>query len=75
MICSICNAEIETMRNYTITEYGDKFHTTCLMNHIQKNGFSCLTKNWTSERGTNERIGKTGKPKYKAPHSRCTQFM
>ena len=75
MVCPICNAEIEATRNYTITECGDKFHTTCLMNHVQKNVTSCLAKNLTSERGTNERNSKTERPKYKAPHSRCTQMM
>ncbi len=75
MVCPICNAEIEATRNYTITECGDKFHTTCLMNHVQKNGSGCLAKTWTSERGTNERTGKTEQSKYKAPHSRCTQMM
>ena len=75
MKCTICNDPIETTRNYTITECGDKFHTICLMNHVQKNGFSCLAKTLTSERGTNERNSKTERPKYKGPHSRCTQMM
>ncbi len=71
MMCPICNDTIETTtRNYTITECGDKFHTTCLMNHVQKNGFSCLSKTWSSETGV-----KGKKSKYKPPHSRCTQMM
>jgi hypothetical protein len=39
--CSICMDDIYITQNYTKTECGHCFHTTCLMSNVSHNGFNC----------------------------------
>jgi len=41
MVCSLCHNQIEIDRNYTVTDCGHKFHTSCLMKNVQEFGRGC----------------------------------
>jgi len=41
MVCSLCHNHIEIDRNYTVTDCGHKFHTSCLVNNVQEIGIGC----------------------------------
>lgn len=41
MQCPICWESTNGNTNYLITECGHRFHTSCMMKNIQKNGFQC----------------------------------
>jgi hypothetical protein len=39
--CSICMDDMYITQNYTKTDCGHCFHTTCLMSNVSHNGFNC----------------------------------
>ncbi len=87
MECSLCHNQIEIDRNYTVTDCGHKFHTSCLVKNVQEFGRGCpscslnmvLTGPITGATGPTGPRGPTTAPKArtksKGPHSRCTQMM
>jgi len=85
MVCSLCHNQINVERNYTITDCGHKFHTSCLMKNVQEIGIGCpscsLNMVLTGPTGPTGRTGATGpkgptgRSKSKGIFSRCTQVM
>lgn len=41
IICPICMDDLISIDNFTTTECGHRFHTSCLMQNVMHNGFAC----------------------------------
>ncbi len=90
MVCSLCHNQLNNERNYTVTDCGHKFHTSCLVKNVQEIGIGCpscsvniveklVPTGQTGPTGPTGPKGPTTAPKArtksKGPHSRCTQMM